>query len=216
MGSQETIWRHINYHGRWVWEEQTHVISSTMRMYVYLNKFKNWMSIRLIPHCCCSVLFQSSVKNTKKICLYLLLIYKFIIYAEIMSICSSTLWFLAANCKIKAIWNARKCKAFISITFLWSKSETLPVNRTTWNGLKQTKSSFKYHQTTHYYFSGVKQQGTQRLRLFAQQCSHNPQLFSVLSQIKCSQENYLFDEFATQHDRDLHPRIQQRLTSFWQ
>lgn len=120
-------------------------------------------------------------KKQEKISLYLLLIYKFIIYAEIMGICGSTLWFLAENCKIKAIWNARIFKAFINITLFCWKSEVLPVNRTTLNGLKWGKS-FKYYRTRHYYFSSVKQQGTQRLSLFAQQCSHNPQLFSVLSQ----------------------------------
>lgn len=51
-----------------------------------------------------------------------------------MGICSSTLWFLAENCKIKAIWNARKRRAFINNPLLHSMFEVLPVSRTTLKG----------------------------------------------------------------------------------
>lgn len=44
-----------------------------------------------------------TVLQNKRIILYLLLIHKFIIYAEIVCACTTTLWFMAENGKIKTI-----------------------------------------------------------------------------------------------------------------
>jgi len=85
--------------------------------------FKHRTSIRLVSHYCCSdwfipiICLKKKKQKKKKESLYLLLIHKFTVYAEIMGICSSTLWFLAENCEIKAIWKAGKHRALTNTLF---------------------------------------------------------------------------------------------------